>query len=170
VYIHCSKWFHQWIYYTLISQTSLLLFVTFFPYYSMTFSPLHYAFLLQWCNVFQYYSLSTILFFSPSSHYSPQSQHWNFVLHTHTFIFAYSFIFWIYLPHIRENVKTCNPFLTEPDLLCLTYDLQFHPFTCKLHNSILLYGWIKFHYIYTHIHICTYIHIYTIFSSSIHQF
>jgi hypothetical protein len=41
--------------------------------------------------------------------------------------------------------------------------LQFHPFTCRQHNFILLCGWVIFHYIYIYIYIHIYIYIYHIF-------
>jgi hypothetical protein len=58
-------------------------------------------------------------------------------------------------------------YLTQHD------DLQFHPFSCKLHNFIFLHGWVIFHpwyvYKYIHMYIYMYINIIYIYCLSIHQ-
>jgi hypothetical protein len=59
--------------------------------------------------------------------------------------------------HISE--KICDLCLSESDLLHLNDDLQFHPFIYKLHNFILLCGWIA----------TVYYHIFLIHSSVIRQ-
>jgi hypothetical protein len=50
-------------------------------------------------------------------------------------------------------------------------DLQFHIFSCKWYNFVL-YGWIKFHCVYTHTHThthtYTHIYVYSTFSLSVH--
>jgi hypothetical protein len=56
------------------------------------------------------------------------------------FTFVYTFIFWICLPHMKENMW---PY--EPGLLCLTWCSPFPSIYLKQHNFILLYGWVTLH-------------------------
>jgi hypothetical protein len=124
VYIHCSKGFchgmspMKSLYFNEINPP-LLLSIT--SYYSTVFSVFCYAILLHRWNTFQYAFLFTIILFSsPSSPQSPKHVvHITLytTLYIIMFIFVQMFIFWIYVPHMKEKCDLC---LSKPGLLHLT--------------------------------------------------
>jgi hypothetical protein len=101
------------------------------------------SYVLQ-CNL-----CSIILF---SFHLSPSFiehfHYYNHILHLSLYmimlVFVYMFTFWIYLPHMRENML---PLYFLVWLSSLYHILQMHPFTFKPH-VIIPYGWVKLNYVY----------------------
>jgi hypothetical protein len=80
--------------------------------------------------------------FPPHSNSTGTVQCWKHVMYIHynvymiMLVFVYKFIFYIYVPHLRENLW---PLPSEAGWFHLT-NLQFHPFTWEWHNRILLYA------------------------------
>lgn len=83
----------------------------------------------------------------------PPSSFHLIILHIHstkTCVVCFS------LYNLSSTNESCGVCLPVSGLFCLI-DLQYHPFPCKQHNFILLYGWLKFHrvYIYHISYICS---------------
>jgi hypothetical protein len=124
-------------------------------HYSTTFNTYHYILYRHRCNVFQYCWLSLSIFF-PSS---PKFHYYKHVLHMSLcmimFAFVHMFIFSIYLPHKRENMRPLS-FWTWLTSLDIMYSNCVHlPSTPWCHSSL----WLNKTPLYIH----------TTFSWSIHQ-
>jgi hypothetical protein len=59
------------------------------------------------------------------------------------FVFMYMFIFWIYLPHMRENMQPLSFWIWITSLIQSSNCI--HLFTFKPHGVILPNGWVKLH-------------------------
>jgi hypothetical protein len=99
---------------------------------------------LMFCDITDALSFSFPCLLSPSP--TEQSYYYKHVhhlrLHMVMLAFVYMFIFWIYLPHVRENTWPLSfwAWLTSLNMIAL----QLHVFTSKPH-VIIPYGWVKIH-------------------------
>jgi hypothetical protein len=158
--------FHLWIYCTLISLVpSIILPTSSHPHYSTAFSAFSYAFFLNWCNVFKYYSLS-ISFPLKQSHYCKYI--YGKCIYTHMyvyvimFVFVYLFIFWIYQPHMKENIQLLC-FWTWLTSLNIMISTSIHLPANNIISFLFMAQW------YNNVIYISHLYIYITFSLSIHQ-